>query len=81
MYKIKWFSLYSDRRWNGFSKTEEFKKQLSFAIVYMYIHFFYRSIFMRTKAFTVAKKIKNKRRTRSDLLNIRAECLGWPCLK
>ena len=35
------FSLYSDRRWNGFSKTEELGKQLSFDI--MYIH----SIFIR----------------------------------
>ena len=59
VYKIKSFSLYSDFRWNGFSKTKEFRKQLSFAIMYIYF-FLYKNNFMRTKPFNLAKKIKNK---------------------
>ena len=48
------FSLYSDCRWNGFSKTEELGKQLSFDIIYIH------SLYMRTKSLILAKKIKNK---------------------
>ena len=33
------------------------------------IHFFYKNNFIRTKALIVAKKIKNKLRTKPDLLS------------
>ena len=43
--KLKSFSLYSDCRWNGFYKSEELGKQLSFAIIYINF-FFYKSNFI-----------------------------------
>ena len=81
VYKIKSFSLYSDCRWNGFSKTEELGKQLSFAI--MYINFFFdKNNFMRTNPLILAKqKLRTKLRTMPGMLNIRAKILGQPFLK
>ena len=77
---MKSFSLYSDCKWNGFSKTEELGKQLSFAI--LYIHFFlYKSNFMRTKLLIFLKKLRTKLRPKSDMLSIRAKCLGSSFLK
>ena len=72
------FSLYSDCLWNGFSKTEELGKQLSFALC-IYTLIFYKSNFMRTKPLILAKKIKKlgaKLRTKSSMLNIGAKNLG-----
>ena len=52
---MKSFPLYSDCRWNGFSKTEELGKQLSFAI--MYIHsFFLSEQFYENKILDFGKK-------------------------
>ena len=63
-------TLYSECRWNGFSNTEELRKQYSFAI--MYIH-----NFMRTKPLILVKK-RTKLRTKSDIQNIRAKRLSLP---
>ena len=53
---MKSFSLYSDCRWNRFSKTEELGKQLSFAL--MYIHsFFLEEQFYENKTLDSGKKL------------------------
>ena len=78
------FSLYSDRRWNGFSKTEGLGKQLSFAIMYTH-SIFIRAIY-ENKSPDFGKKIiiiikRTKLRINSDMLNITANSLGYPFLK
>ena len=61
VYKMRLFPVYSDSRWNGFSKTEELGKQLPSNIMYIHSIFFKRN-FMRAKPLILAKerKIKNK---------------------
>ena len=77
VYKVKSFSLYSDRCWNGFSNTEKLGKQYAFAI--MYIHsFFIRAILWEQNPWFWLKK-RAKLRTKSGMLNISAKCLGLPC--
>ena len=59
------FSLYSDCRWNGFSKTEELAAVV-FCIMHMH-SIFHKSNFMSTKLLVVAttkKKKKKKKKTK-----------------
>ena len=58
------FSLYSDCRWNGFSKTEELA-EVVFCI--MHIHsIFHKSNFMSTKLLVVATKKKKKIKSKAE---------------
>ena len=73
---MRLFPVYSDSRWNGFSKTEELGKQLPSNIMYIHSIFFKRN-FMRAKPLILAKKkekLKTKLRTKSGMLNITAKC-------
>ena len=52
----------------------EFQRRISFVRVRFFItllHFFYKNNFIRTKALILAKKIKNKLRTKPGLLSHR----------
>ena len=80
LYKMRSFSLYSDCRWNGFSKTEELGKQLSFDIMYIY-SIFYKSIFLRIKPFILEQKLRIKLRTKSGMLNIKSKVSRLAILK
>ena len=71
------FSLYSDCRWNGFSKTEELATVV-FHIMHIHSIFHMRN-FMRAKPLILEKKkeeLRAKLRKKSGMLNLRAKYLG-----
>ena len=54
------FSLYSDCRWNGFSKTEELRKQLPFALCIYTLLFIRAILWEQNPWFWQQRKIKSK---------------------
>ena len=76
---MKSFSLYSDCRWNEFSKTEELRKQFSFAIMYM--HYFLYSNCMRTTPLILEKKMKSKAKNKVKLAEHKSKVSKLSILK